>query len=1033
MLRFSVLALFLIVFIVCHSDSYNHPFHDNVKVTYTEAYMIVKSEGLPDDHSTGIFPNDDNPSKIQEQSYMFRIPLHPIIDQSPQYAEPTDLPMGPIGIALNGVPFFNPFAVEGKDAVKNGIFDSANGHPNAVGQYHYHQLPKKLREIAEDTVGGHSPTIGYAFDGFTVYGPNDSNGHPPNDLDNFNGHQDAARGYHYHITSSFPYILGGYKGLVEKSNFRSLEGSSISIATGNRPPPQILKVTVVSKTTSHPYLGQGISSGFAIDGVEGKELNLEKGIHYLFGLSDASLDGHPLYISTSSIGGSDPDGNALEPYVSSGTSPPVYMIPDRIRKNLVFIANPEAITFPQTLYYQCKNHRYMGYKINIIDTQAIEINDWNFRHHLRQKLNKPDTPNFSEGDVAGIEKLDLSTTTGTDKVSNLDGIKEFRGLRELHLDGNQVQDLNQLHLLLNLEKLDLGDLRIGANPVRLDTDIKGKIDQLPNLRELGLRGQQIQDADLQNLELDNLEELNLEDNQIHNLDSIEDVGNNFRLPRLKRLKLDKNPIENIDTLNNHPYLEELSLDENNSTKDVNPLFDRIDDLPRLRRLGLKKCRFTKVDALHKFSDTLVELDLSQNQIQNSIGQGGRDTDPIKPLRDFTTLRYLDLSQNKISDIQSIIDLAQAKHGLPSAVPPRVSAAPALAMSAETDLTVNLSDNPVESSQISTLQSLGVTVLTDTSGTTDAGTFTLHLDQGLNMISLPNKPLVPFAAKTFCQKLSNDPITDTLETDRVTLLIRFDSAKQQFDPYIWAIDKDTDGFAIDGGQGYIVNLLVANDVGFNGTVWKDTAASPPIIGKDVISPVWAFVVVGHLPKELLVGNDGQLTLRMTDLISGKVLKEEENLQPTFRLTMVDQLRLPVVGLGDQIQVEVFDSKDRPIASSQLIIQAEALNQAYAQVYLVYNPIPDFSRLLQNYPNPFNPETWIPFELSQETDITLSIYDAVGDPVRSIQLGIQAPGLYRTKDRAVYWDGKNEQGESVASGVYFYRLNDLAGTRKMLIVK
>ena len=93
------------------------------------------------------------------------------------------------------------------------------------------------------------------------------------------------------------------------------------------------------------------------------------------------------------------------------------------------------------------------------------------------------------------------------------------------------------------------------------------------------------------------------------------------------------------------------------------------------------------------------------------------------------------------------------------------------------------------------------------------------------------------------------------------------------------------------------------------------------------------------------------------------------------------------------------------------------------------------LLSNYPNPFNPETWIPYHLAHPADVTLTVYDAKGVLVRQLDLGHQPAGYYTDRTKAAYWDGRNERGESVASGVYFYQLRAAAysQTRRMVIVK
>ena len=93
------------------------------------------------------------------------------------------------------------------------------------------------------------------------------------------------------------------------------------------------------------------------------------------------------------------------------------------------------------------------------------------------------------------------------------------------------------------------------------------------------------------------------------------------------------------------------------------------------------------------------------------------------------------------------------------------------------------------------------------------------------------------------------------------------------------------------------------------------------------------------------------------------------------------------------------------------------------------------LLPNYPNPFNPETWIPYLLAKPADVTLTIYAMNGQVVRQLSLGHQLPGSYESKSRAAYWDGRNEFGERVATGIYFYQLraDEISFLRKMVILK
>ena len=93
------------------------------------------------------------------------------------------------------------------------------------------------------------------------------------------------------------------------------------------------------------------------------------------------------------------------------------------------------------------------------------------------------------------------------------------------------------------------------------------------------------------------------------------------------------------------------------------------------------------------------------------------------------------------------------------------------------------------------------------------------------------------------------------------------------------------------------------------------------------------------------------------------------------------------------------------------------------------------LLVNYPNPFNPETWIPYQLSEAGNASISIYDTAGKLIRTLELGHRSAGLYHSRGRAAHWDGRNDLGERAASGIYFYRLTTptFHQTRRMLIVK
>ena len=136
-------------------------------------------------------------------------------------------------------------------------------------------------------------------------------------------------------------------------------------------------------------------------------------------------------------------------------------------------------------------------------------------------------------------------------------------------------------------------------------------------------------------------------------------------------------------------------------------------------------------------------------------------------------------------------------------------------------------------------------------------------------------------------------------------------------------------------------------------------------------------------------------------------------------------------AEEVQQWIQDARDIG-ADAQTIAVLEQFLTAGTQVA---QPTPEKTALLANYPNPFNPETWIPYQLAQPTEVTIFIHAIDGALVRTLPLGEMPAGVYQSRSRAAYWDGKNAHGEQIASGVYFYTLKagQFTATRKMLIQK
>jgi hypothetical protein len=188
-------------------------------VTVANAMRTITTNGLPN-HNTGTFPiatsdpayaYDRNPGSIRARSLAYSVPQMPAVN-----AEPACLGLGPIGIMLTGPALFNALDAQGHDAVEHESQDRCHGHP-AGPLYHYHDVTT----CVADPGAGHSALLGYARDGFGIYGNRGESGAALTnaDLDACHGHTHAILWdgvmvvmYHYHATKEYPYTLGCYRG-----------------------------------------------------------------------------------------------------------------------------------------------------------------------------------------------------------------------------------------------------------------------------------------------------------------------------------------------------------------------------------------------------------------------------------------------------------------------------------------------------------------------------------------------------------------------------------------------------------------------------------------------------------------------------------------------------------------------------------------------------------------------------------------------------------------------------------------------------
>ena len=305
-------------------------------------------------------------------------------------------------------------------------------------------------------------------------------------------------------------------------------------------------------------------------------------------------------------------------------------------------------------------------------------------------------------------------------------------------------------------------------------------------------------------------------------------------------------------------------------------------------------------------------------------------------------------------------------------------------------------------------------------------FFMPLTPGLNMISLPLESQTPYTARSFAEKLS------------ATVVIRLDENSKRFVGF--TLDAPDDGFAIEGGKGYIVNVPEGGMVAFTGAAWTrpPMPAAPDVQGLNprTTDGVWAFAVSGRLVDDSndALKKDGYLvTVRntRTNAIAADVVRSRY-----FAAAFADLNRKDVVEVGDRLEIQVRNQTGEIVSDTlHYTVTSDAIRQAFLPIILKNVEIPKQNLLLPNYPNPFNPETWIPYQIQQPAEVVIRIYSTSGQLVRTLDLGQRAAGFYLGTTRAAYWNGHNDAGEKVASGIYFYQIQagDFTATRRMLVLK
>ncbi len=322
-----------------------------------------------------------------------------------------------------------------------------------------------------------------------------------------------------------------------------------------------------------------------------------------------------------------------------------------------------------------------------------------------------------------------------------------------------------------------------------------------------------------------------------------------------------------------------------------------------------------------------------------------------------------------------------------------------------------------------------------------GSSAITLNPGQNLVGLPLRdPRISRVSDLFALDGIGGNVPVIILTDRG----EFKAVGRADDP---------GDILIAGGQSFILNAQRAAKIGISGEGWYNvsgTTAAPlmALTGIQVTDTTPVLGLKGSIVAPYL-RSGASFRVIVKNLSTGKAVAavtKDENYSRTdkresagvgYQVTIVDVETGRAAKIEDNLEISVR-SLDPLIGVQPLryTVTAEDVKRGLIQLTeLVAYEIPTETELLHNYPNPFNPETWIPYRLAEDAFVTLTIYDQTGQIVRTLDVGHQIASAYETRSKAIYWDGRNEVGETVASGVYFYHLSagDYSATRKMVILK
>ena len=727
--------------------------------------------------------------------------------------------------------------------------------------------------------------------------------------------------------------------------------------------------------------------------------------------------------------------------------------------------------------------------------QTVNIPDANLRAAITEALGKVSGARVTRDEIATLTHLNVNNK----EISDLTGLEHAKNLDNIELKHNLISDISPLAGLIRLRRVllrdnaisDISPLKglINVDELYIPHNLISDLSPLKNL--INLRWTNLGHNAIDDLSplagLIKLESIAMSDNPLADLSPLAELTNlqsyhswgtpilNLSalagLPKLREINVCDGEISDISPLARATGLKELYL-VNNDISDISAL----KGLTGLTRLSLKHNEVSDLSPLEGLSN-LTWVELHDNAISD-----------VSPLAELNNLTWLDLSQNAISDVSSLASLHSLTWmGLTNNAIADVSSferfseATSISHSNFINSTFPQAGQKIEGPWLwaivpgSRLDNTDLLAKASGGAATEVKVATFGATEG--------KPIGD--GKWRAHRLSPtggdnlNVMTDALgwgsgseiydhvvygsvtlnsprEQDTIMLVGSDDEVKVwlngelvHYNPVLRGAGDFQDAFPVTLKKGVNV-LLVAVDNrghgGFSGFFGfaQDTDYTVNPVGKKITikTPAWDVNRDGqtNILDLILVGQDmgrSRPSNTRTDV-------NKDGKRNISDLVLVAQHLGELSGISAAPSaLAIGDMRLDPAMIQGWIAQAQiendgslAFQQGIANLqHLLALLTPERTALLTNYPNPFNPETWIPYQLSEPAEVTLRIYAVSGALVRTLNLGHQPVGIYHQRSRAAYWNGKNELGESVASGVYFYTLTagDFTATRKMLIMK